>query len=129
MALYSQINLYLDGSLLAENTTIETSLEADIQDVMTIAKNWAGITPSPVVRVVTATNVIPLSGAEQDFEELMLGPNNEGPVEVDLKMQEIGSGKICVTSGYIVAVPRSAGVGQTTTISFTFRGHPTKFEG
>lgn len=123
MALYSQIYLYFNGNALAENTTIETSLEADIQDVMTIGRDWAGITPSPVVRTVTATNVIPLTGAEVDFEQKML--DNE---EVEIMMQEGGTGKKCTTKGYITNVPRSAGVGQTTTINFTFRGKPSKFE-
>ena len=123
MALYSQIYLYMNGILLAENTTIETSLEADIQDVMTIAKNWAGITPSPITRTVTGNNVIPLSGVEFDFEQKMMDSE-----EVELMMQEGGSGKKCVTKGYITNVPRSAGVGATTTISFTFKGTPSKFE-
>ena len=123
MALYSQIFLYANGQLLAENTTIETALEADIQDVFTIVRNWAGITPAPIVRTITATNVVPLPGIEFDFEQKMLDFE-----EVEQQMQEGGSGKTCVTNGYIVNVPRSAGVGQTTTINYTFRGTPSKFE-
>ena len=123
MALYSQIFLYANGQLLAENTTLETSLEADIQDVFTIVRNWAGITPAPIVRTVTGTNVVPLPGVEFDFEQKMLDFE-----ELEIQMQEGGSGKTAVTNGYIVNVPRSAGVGQTTTINFTYRGTPSKFE-
>ena len=123
MALYSQIYLTVNGVPLAENTTVETSLEADIQDVMTISKGWAGITPSPITRSVTANNVVPLSGVEFDFEQKMMDSE-----EVELMMQEGGSGKKCVTRGYITNVPRSAGVGATTTISFTFKGTKSKFE-
>ena len=122
MALYSQIYLTVNGVPLAENTTVETSLEADIQDVMTISKGWAGITPSPITRSVTANNVVPLSGVEFDFEQKMMDSE-----EVELMMQEGGSGKKCVTR-YITNVPRSAGVGATTTISFTFKGTKSKFE-
>lgn len=123
MALYSRIYLYIEGQLLAENTTIETALEADIPDVMTNARHWSGITPAPVVRTVTAENVIPLPGVEFPFEQTML--NYE---EVEIMMQEDGSGRKCTTKGYIVNVPRSAGVGANSTISFTFRGTPTPFE-
>lgn len=123
MALYSQIYLYINGVLLAENTTIETALEADIPDVMTIVRNWAGVTPAPIVRTVTGNNVVPLPGVEFDFEQKMLDFE-----EVEIQMQEGGSGKKCTSKGYIVNVPRSAGVGATTTISFTFRGTPSKFE-
>ncbi len=123
MALYREIFLFANGILLAENTTVETALEADIQDVTTTVKNWAGITPAPIVRTITASNVVPLPGVEFDFEEKMLFSE-----EVEMMMQEGGSGKKCVSKGYIVNVPRSAGVGATTTISFTFRGTPSKFE-
>jgi hypothetical protein len=122
MALYSQIYIYINGILLAENQTIESALEGDIPDVMTIVKNWAGITPAPIVRTVTAANVIPLPGVEFDYEQKMLDFE-----EVEIMLQEGGSGKKCVSRGYIVNVPRSAGVGQNTTINFTFRGTPSAF--
>jgi hypothetical protein len=123
MALYSRIYLFIDGQLLAENTTVETALEGDIPDVFTQARQWAGITPAPIVRTVTAENMIPLPGVEFDFESVMLNFQ-----EVEIMMQEDGSGKKCVTKGYIVSVPRSAGVGANSTISFTFRGTPSSFE-
>jgi len=123
MGLYSQIYLKMNGVLLAENTTIESALEADVQDVFTIVRNWSGITPAPIVRSATGSNVIPLSGVEFNFEQKMMDFE-----EVGLNMQEGGSGKVCSSDGYITNVPRSAGVGQTTTISFSFRGTPSAFE-
>lgn len=123
MALYSQILLNMDGQPLAENTTIESALEADIQDVFTIRRNWAGITPAPIVRSMEAAHVIPLPGVEYDFEEKMLDTT-----EVAMLLIEAGSGRTCSSDGYIVNVPRSAGVGQTTTINCSYRGTPSKFE-
>ena len=123
MSIYNQIYLTINGIKLAENTTIETSLDADIQDVMTIVDGWKGITPAPTTRTVTAANVVPLTGAEFPFEKAML---NNWPIE--LLLEEGNTGKKCMTQGYITNVPRSAGVGQTTTISFTFKGFPALFE-
>lgn len=123
MALYPQVYLFANGIPLAENTSVETALEADSQDVFTTSRGWAGITPAPCVRTVTANNVIPLAGVEFDFEAKMKA--NE---EVTLMIQEGGSGKKCVTKGYITNVPRASGVGQTTTINFTFKGTPSLFE-
>ena len=123
MALYSQVYLAINGKPLAENTTIDTELTGDIPDVFTMGHNWAGITPAPIVRAVPAENVIPLKGVEFDFEQKMLDFE-----EVELMMQEGGSGKKCVTKGYVVGVPRRAGIGATTTISFSFRGTPSAFE-
>ena len=124
MAIYGQVYLFVNGIALAENTTIESSLESDAQDVFTTVLDWAGITPAPIVRTVTASNVIPLAGVEFDFEQKMIDRE-----EVEIMLQEGGSGKKCISTGFITNVPRSAGVGQTTTISFTFKGEPSKFEG
>lgn len=123
MPLYRNMYLTINQILLCENTSIETSLSADIQDVLTIQKGWAGITPAPITRTVTANNVVPLSGVEFDFEQKMM--DNE---EVEIQLQELGSGKMCVTKGYITDVPRSTGVGAVTSISFTFKGNKSKFE-
>ena len=124
MALYNQIYLTVNGVPLAENTSVETSLDADIQDVLTVGKGWAGITPSPITRSVSVNNVVPLTGVEFDFGAKMMASE-----EVTIMMQEGDGGKKCVTKGYITNVPRSAGVGATTTISFTFKGTPAIFEG
>jgi len=124
MGLYNQIYLKMNGVLLAENTTIESALEADVQDVFTIVRNWSGITPAPIVRSATGSNVIPLSGVEFNFEQKMMDFELVG-----LGLWEGGlGGKSCLSDGYITNVPRSAGVGQTTTISFSFRGTPSAFE-
>lgn len=122
MALYSQLVLMMNGAHLAENVSLETALEADIQDVFTIVRNWAGITPAPVVRTITGTNVVPLPGVEFDFEQKMLDFE-----EVEAQIWQLKSGKTCVSNGYIVNVPRTAGVGQTTNINFTYRGTPSRF--
>jgi len=124
MAVYSQVYLFINGIALAENTTIESSLESDAQDVYTTVLDWAGITPAPIVRTVTAANVIPLGGVEFDFEQKMIDRE-----QVEIMLQEGGSGKKCISKGFITNVPRSAGAGQHTLISFTFKGEPGKFEG
>jgi hypothetical protein len=123
MALYSNCVLYCDGILLANNTTIDTELVSDDQEVMTIPLGWAGLSPSPDKRTVSATNVSPIAGEDYDFEGAKINRTN-----VELKIQQVGSGKSCVTKGYITSVKRSAGVGQTANISFDFVGTPALFE-
>ena len=123
MALYSNLFLSANGVLLSENATVETELTADIQDVATMVKGWAGITPAPITRTVNASSFIPLAGAEFDFEQKYLDSE-----EVELMMQEAGSGKKCVTKGYFKSVTRSAGVGQNATIAFTFTGSKSAFK-
>ena len=62
MALYTLVYLYGNGVLLAENVSVDTALDADIPDVFTMVRNWAGVTASPIVRPVPAPNVLPLPG-------------------------------------------------------------------
>lgn len=123
MALYSNCVVYIDGILLANNTDIESDLVSDDQEVMTIPLGWAGISPSPDKRTASCTNVCPIAGEDYDFEGAKLNRTN-----VELKIQQIGSGKSCVTKGYILSVKRSGGVGKTSNVSFEYTGTPAKFE-
>jgi hypothetical protein len=122
MALYSNMAIWLDGLLLFNNTTIDTELTSDDQEVMTIPGGFVGMTPSPSVRRITAANVSPIAGEDYDFEAA-----KENRLEVEVKMQQIGADKQCMTKGYITSVSRSVGVGQTATISFVFVGTPSVF--
>jgi len=121
--LYEQLYIRYNGNPLAENTTVETNLEADHQDVATTIQGWNGITPAPITRTVSANNVIPITGAEVAFEEAFLASQ-----EVTLMLTQGATGKTCTTTGYLRSVNISAGVGQTTTLSFSFTGKPSKFE-
>lgn len=123
MALYTLVYIYANGVLLAENVSVDTALEADIPDVFTMVRNWAGVTPAPIVRTAKVNNVVPLPGVEFDYEQKMLDYE-----EIELMLQEGGSGKKCTTRGYIVGVQETIAVGQNTTISFDFRGTPSPFE-
>lgn len=122
MAIYDQLFMHVDGGLAAENTTIDTELVSDIQQVMTIAKGFAGVTPSPHTRTVSAESVIPISGFEFDYEKAFLETQ-----EVTLTFSQGGSGKKVTTKGYFTNVSVSAGVGRTATVSFQFVGTASAF--
>ena len=123
MALYHQIYMYFNGALAVENTTIETSLEADDQDAETIPKGWAGITPAPRKRKVSGDSLIPNTGFEFRFEKAFLEAE-----EVEIKLQHGGSGKTCVSKGYFRSVKVGAGVGKSATVSFEFTGTASEFK-
>ena len=122
MALYDQIFMFIDTGLAAENTTVDTELSSDVQQVLTIAKGFAGITPSPHVRTITAESVIPVSGFEFDYETAFLNSQ-----EVAITLQQGGSGKKVDSDGYFTNVAVSAGVGRTATVSFQFVGTAAAF--
>lgn len=120
---YDQIYVYINGNVLVEGTQVQTGLESDDQKVMTILKGFAGISPSPDVRVVKMENVVPSTGFEFDFEAAKL--NRE---LVELKLQSGATGKTMISRGFIMVVSLDSGVGKTTTVSFDFVGEPAKFE-
>jgi hypothetical protein len=122
MALYDQIFQFVDGALAAENTTVDTEITSDVQQVMTIPKGFAGITPSPHVRTITSESVVPVTGFEFDYESAFLNSQ-----EVEITLQQGGSGKKTTSRGYFTNVAVSAGVGRTNTVSYQFVGTAEPF--
>lgn len=121
--IYDQIYAYINGNLLVEATQIQTGLESDDQRIMTLVKGFAGITPSPDVRVVKVENVVPSTGFEFDFERAKLDRQL-----VELKLQSGATGKSMISKGFFMSVNVDGGVGKTLTVSFDFVGEPAIFE-
>ena len=121
--LYDQIFIELNGILLAENTTISTDLMGDDQDVETTVKGWTGLSPAPKKRTISADNVIPATtGIEVDMENWFLNST-----EIPVRLVQGGSGKSASGRGYVRKVSVSAGVGQTTKVSFEMTITPSAF--
>ena len=120
---YDQAKLYLNGELLVENTSIKTGLVGDDQVVNTTVKGFAGISPSPKMRTIEGDNVVTVTKgmaikAEKAFLE---------STEVEFKIQLGGTGQKVITKGFFGPVSLSTGVGQTSTMSFSFNGTPSAF--
>jgi hypothetical protein len=119
MGVYDQVFQYINGALLAENTTITLALEGQDQDVMTIVKGFAGQTPGPQKVVASCDNVIPTSGFEVNTWNKQL--NSE---KVEMKFQFGGSGVSLVSEGFLRGNQIEGGVGATTSLKFEFHGGP-----
>ncbi len=120
---YDQIYAFINGYLLVEATQIQTGLESDDQRILTLIKGFAGISPSPDVRVVKVENVVPSTGFEFDFERAKL--NRE---LIEIKLQSGATGKSMISKGFLLNVNLDGGVGKATTVSFDFVGEPAIFE-
>lgn len=121
--IYGQHYVYVDGTLLGEATTVSTNLENQDQDAMTIVKDWSGITPSPIKRLVQVTSLIPAAGLEFDYEAAELARSFH-----TMSIQHTASGTQAKFDGVFRNCRREGGVGQTNTISFDFHGQATPFE-
>ena len=119
---YDQVYVFKDGGLLQENVSIEITLEGDDQDVMTIAKGFAGQSPSPKKVMATLNNVCPPKGQEVDaFEASLLS------TVVTMKFQFAASGKSLTSKGFIRKPKIGGGVGKTVDQTFEFHGGPGKW--
>ncbi len=118
-SVYDQLFVDLDGALLMENVTLAIDLEGDDQDVLTIAKGWAGQTPSPKKTMIQLGNVIPPEGQEVDaWKATLLSEKHK------IRVTSGATGKSLVSEGFIRKPKISAGVGKTADQSFEFHGTP-----
>jgi hypothetical protein len=121
--IYDQIYLYINGSLMAEAISVQTGLESDDQRILTLAKGFSGITPSPDVRTVKVENAVPSTGFEFDFEKA-----KKERRQIEIRMQSGATGKQCTSKGFLTQVSIDAGVGKALMLNFEFVGEPAIFE-
>ena len=101
MQLYDQVYIYINGKLLAENTSVSTNLEGEQQEVSTTVKGFAGISAGPDKRVVSLENVVPVKGMEFAIEEAYLNK-----AELEVRLQFGGArwqGDLAASLGRLVA--------------------------
>lgn len=124
MQLYDQMYVSLDGKLLAENTSIGTELTGQQQEVETLVRGFAGISPGPDKRTISFENVIPISGMEFAIEQAYLNK-----AELSVRLQQGGSGRKYEGKGFVQpGIKIDSGVGKTTTLSFSMVCDPGAFE-
>jgi hypothetical protein len=121
--IYDQIFAYINGGLVAESTQITTELRSDVQPIATMAKDFAGVTPSPVTRSVTIENMLPTSGDEYDYEGFLARREF-----FTLKLLQAGSGKAYEGAAYLTSVKKDSGVGKTTTTGLEIMCEGKPFE-
>lgn len=131
MPLYNQAYVYIDGQLLAENTTVATRMERASTDIFSISGNYEGQDVGPFVRIIEATNVFPVAGKDINYEKLMFENTTIEMMITDGGSVRAEGGDVpgtVISVGRIVNVTRSAGVSQNYSISFVFKGSASAFE-
>lgn len=122
MAIYTNIFVYLNGALLAEAVTVDTTLDSSQEPIFSVTNNFEGMSPGPFMRTINVGNVVPIEGAEFDFEDAMVTSQ-----KVEMILVEGGTGWHTHSMGAIVSVSRSGSVGKTAMLSFTFKGTSEPF--
>lgn len=121
--LYDVPFLFCDDDLLAENTALDLALEGENQRILTTVQGYAGISPAPKVRTISATNVMPQTGMEKKFEKYFLESK-----EITMRVVFGGSGAQAESKGYLESVAIKGGGATPTELTFTFAGTPSAIE-
>lgn len=124
MDLYGQLYSYVDGALCDNQTKCTIKYESDQQEVVTLVKGFAGITPGPLKLVVGYSGSVPTndSFAQKIFKALL------NAAELPVRVMDVAGRKI-ETTGFVRPGPgMSSGVGETTTLDFELVCQPAMLE-
>lgn len=119
--LYSLIYCTADGKLLTEHASVTISRMSKAQEVNTVAKGWAGVSPGAPAITIQVKNALPAADFELDA----------GPFIQSLKTVEMGilaAGRQLVAKGFILEDSLQHSVNSETQYDFTFHGAFENYE-
>jgi hypothetical protein len=124
MAIYNNLYIYVDGQLLAENQSLDISLQSSgSEEIISISDGWLGHETGAHFLVVSGELAVPFDGSELDaFLRAWYKQKSH------LTILEGGGGKTLSTEGYFINPSRRSGVGQNLVLSFMFHGTPDSFK-
>lgn len=114
MDLYGQLYPYFDGALCPDAIEVTVGYESDQQEVSTLVKGFAGISPGPVKLVVTYSGAVPVGDtfAQKATTAFV------NSAEVPIRIVSVAGQKIETTGFIRPGAKIAAGVGKTTTFDF-----------
>lgn len=112
---YSNVEVYINGSKLAEAASVKISRTTDAQIVNTLGRGFAGVSPGARMIKVTVENAVPSASFEYDPGSVM---ETLTPVELTL----FAAGKSLSSRGFILEDDFSGAVNSQTQLSFSFTG-------
>lgn len=124
MDLYGQLYAYFDGALCADQIKCTVKYEGDDQEVSTLVKGFAGISPGPVKLIVSYSGAIPTGDtfAQKVIKTFI------NKAEVPIRVVSVAGQKI-ETTGFVRPGPQmSAGVGETSMLDFEVVCAPAEFQ-
>jgi hypothetical protein len=114
---FDKYALWLAGALIAENISLEMSLDGDDQDVFTLTGYGQQKNKNKVM--VNLDNAIPSAGESFNAWRYALTG-----AKVELRAINLGTGKTLTTEGFIRKPQISSGEGKTSAQKYEFHGDP-----
>lgn len=112
---YTNVEIYVDGAKSLEAQTVKITRDSKAQDIETLSRGWAGMSPGAKMLTIAVENAVPSASIEVD----------SGPFLSTLKVVELtifAAGKTLTTKGFIHSDSFSGAVNAPSGLSFEFKG-------
>lgn len=115
LQLYTLVSCYVDGTLLAEEVSVSIDRNTRAQEVLTVAKGFAGLSPGAAMMMITIDNAVPSA----DFE-LNPGPRMKALAVVELTL--FAANRTLTTKGFFIEDSLSHAVNSESKLNIKFAG-------
>jgi hypothetical protein len=119
--LYTVAYIYINGSLLAEEASLNVDRVTNSQEVLTVAKGYAGESPGAAMTQVSVDNAVPSA----DFE---FNPGNFMGAMQPVEITVFAANNKLTFTGFIISDNFSHAVNSASKLSFSARGSFANFE-
>lgn len=115
LQLYTLANVYINGSLLAEEASVAIDRATNSQQIITVAKGYAGESPGAPMTEMSVENVVPAA----DFE---LNPGKfMGTLQV-VEFTAFAAGRTLTFKGFIISDNFQHAANSASKLAFKCRG-------
>lgn len=121
LELYTNASVTVEGALLAEEVSLSIDRETRAQEVLTVHKGFAGLSPGAKILTATIDNAVPSSDFELDPSTYM---DELRVVEVTFYV----AGKSLTSKGFIIGDTFGHAVNTESKLNFKFVGEFAKWK-
>lgn len=113
--LYSDIPIYIDGALATEHNKVQIERDAGNQEIVTVARGYAGVSPGAMTMRVTVTQAVPAAGFENNLGRKMAARET-------VEFTAFVAGQKLTQKMYVMSDSISGGANEKSDMSFTLHG-------
>lgn len=118
---YTKASVYVNGSLLTEESSVTIKRSSGGNAVKTVAKGYAGRSPGAAMTMITVKNAVPSA----DFE---LNPGTFINFTEEIEISVFAAGRTLTCVGFVDGDTFSHGVDGAAELEFEFEGGPSDWQ-
>lgn len=118
VGVYDRIYFYLNGKLAVEAEAVNPGYQGDPLPVATIAKEFAGVTPTPKHLKLDIVEFIPVAGSSvKDVVNAFLQTK-----KIKVRIQFGGAGDMVNSEGFLTGPQMTSGAADHSKLNYSFMG-------